>query len=81
MEVKRDHLACAVCVCHEEGGVVIPTNTRLSVFTMRHIDNWDSKSQRNFSQSEYHGRILGVPNHLSLDKLGVKHTPIEINVS
>ena len=35
--------------------MVIPTNTRMSVFTMRHIDNWDSKSQRNFSQSEYHG--------------------------
>ena len=45
------------------------------------FDNLDSKFQKNFSKSEFHGHALGVTNHLSLDNLGVKCSPIEIKSS
>ena len=59
----------------------LSTHARLSIFITHNIDNLDSKFQKNFSKSEFHGCALGVTNHLSLDNLGVKCSPIEIKSS
>ena len=64
MEVKLD-VARAVCARHAEDVVVVPTNSRLKVFTTHDVDNIDSKAQGNFSLDEFHGYVLSVTNHLS----------------
>ncbi len=63
MEVKRC-LARAVCARHAQDGVVIPTNSRLKVFTTHDVDNIDSNAHGNFSLDEFHGYVLSVTNHL-----------------
>ena len=59
----------------------LSAHARLSIFITHNIDNLDSTFQKNFSKKEFHGRVLGVTNHLSLDNLGVKCPPIEIKSS
>ena len=69
MEVKLD-IAQAVCAHHAEDGVVVPTNSRMNVFTTHDVDNLDG----NYSMDEFHGYALSVTNHLSHDNLGQKRT-------
>lgn len=80
MDVKRD-VARAVCARHAQDGVVVPTNSRLKVFTTHDVDNIDSKAQGNFSQDEFHGYALSVTNHLSSENHGEKRVPIKIDSS
>ena len=80
MEVKRS-VARAVCARHAEDGVVVPTNSRLNVFTTHDVDNIDSKAKGNFSLDEFHGYALSVTNHLSHENLGVKRPPIKLDPS
>lgn len=80
MEVKRS-VARAVCARHTQDGVVLPTNSRLNVFTTHNVDNIDSKAKGNFSLDEFHGYALSVTNHLSHKNPGVKRTPIKLDPS
>ena len=66
MEVKLD-IARAVCARHAEDGEVVPTNSRMNVFTTHAVDNLDGSAKGNFSMDEFHGYALGVTNHLSHD--------------
>ena len=56
----------------------LSAHARLSIFITHNIGNLDSTFQKNFSKSEFHGRVT---NRLSLDNLGVKCPPIEIKSS
>ena len=67
MDVKRA-IARAVCKCHTEDGVVLPTNLRCNVFTAYDVDNLDSHNKGNYSQDEFHGTALSATNHLSKGK-------------
>uniref|UniRef100_UPI00358EAE2A uncharacterized protein n=1 Tax=Myxine glutinosa TaxID=7769 RepID=UPI00358EAE2A len=78
MEVKRG-VARAVCTRHAQDGVVVPTNSRLNVFTTHDVDDIDSKAQGNFSHDEFHGYALSVTNHLSYENTGVKRAPIKLD--
>ena len=80
MEIKRQ-IARAVCARHAQDGVVVPTNSRLKVFTTHDVDNLDSKAQGNFSLDEFHGYALSVTNHLSRDNHGVRRDSIQIDLS
>ena len=80
MDVKLG-IARAVCARHVRDGAVLPTNSRLSVFTTQDVDNLDSKAQGNFSLDEFHGYALSVTNHLSHDNHGIKRTPIKLDPS
>ena len=64
MDVKLG-IAHAVWARHARDGVVLPTNSRLNVFTTHDVDNLDSKAQGNFSIDEFHGYALCVTNHLA----------------
>ena len=78
MEVKPD-IARAVCARCAEDGVVVPTNSRMSVFTTHDVDNLDGSAKGNYSMNEFHGYALSVTNHLSHDNLGQKHVPIKLD--
>ena len=78
MEVKLD-IAQAVCAHDAEDGVVVPTNSRMSVFTTHDVDNLDRSAKGNFSMDEFHAYALSVTNHLSYDNLGQKHVPIKLD--
>ncbi len=80
MEVKRG-VARAVCDRHAQDGVVLPTNSRLNIFTTHDVDNIDSKAQGNFSLDEFHGYTLSVTNHLLHENPGVKRSPIKLHPS
>jgi hypothetical protein len=80
MEVKRS-VARAVCARHTQDGVVLPTNSRLNVFTTHNVDNIDSKAKGNFSLDEFHGYALSVTNHLSHKNPGVKRNPLKLDPS
>ena len=69
MDVKRA-IARAVCKCHTEDGVVLPTNLRCNVFTTYDVDNLDSHNKGNYSQDEFHGTALSATLSLSLQCLG-----------
>ena len=69
MEVKLD-IAQAVCARDAEDGVVVPTNSRMSVFTTHDVDNLDGSAKNNYSMDEFHAYALSVTNHLSHDNLG-----------
>ena len=51
MDVKLK-IAQAVCARHACDGVVLPSNSRLNVFTTHDVDNFDIKAQRNFINPE-----------------------------
>ena len=78
MEVKLD-IARAVCTCHAEDGVVVPTNSRMNVFTTHAVDNLDGSAEGNYSMNEFHGYALSVTKHLSHDNLGQKCAPIKLD--
>ena len=80
MEVKLD-VARAVCARHAQDGVVLPSNSRLKVFTTHDVDNIDSKAQGNFSLDEFHGYVLSVTNHLSHENRGAKRAPIKLDTA
>ena len=80
MEVKQA-IARAVCKCHVEDGVVLPTNLRGNVFVTYDVDNLDSHNMGNFSQDEFHGTALSATNHLSNENQGVKRAPIKLDFS
>ena len=78
MEVKLD-IARAVCARHAEDGVVVPTNSRMNVFTTYDVDNLVGSAKGNYSMDEFHGYALSVTNHLSHDNLGQKRAPIKLD--
>ena len=78
MEVKLD-IAQAVCARDAEDGVVVPTNSRMSVFTTHDVDNLDGSVKGNYSMDEFHGYALRVTNHFSHDNLEQKHVPIKLD--
>ena len=78
MEVKLG-IAQAVCAHDAEDGVVVPTNSRMSVFTTHEVDNLDGSAKGNYSMYEFHGYALSVTNRLSHDNLGQKHVPIKLD--
>ena len=80
MEVKQA-IARAVCKCHVEDGVVLPTNLRGNVFVTHDVDNLDSHNMGNFSQDEFHGTALSATNHLSNENQGVKRALIKLDLS
>ena len=54
MEVKLD-IDQAVCARDAEDGVVVPTNSRMSVFTTHDVDNLNGSAKGNYSMDEFHG--------------------------
>lgn len=52
MGVKRA-VARAICKRQAEDGVVLPTNMRRNVFVIYDMDNLDSRSKGNFSQTNF----------------------------
>ena len=78
MEVKLG-IARAVCARHAEDGVVVPTNSRMNVFTTHAVDNLDGSAKGNYSMDEFHGYALSVTIHLSHDNLGQKRAPIKLD--
>ena len=70
-----------MCGRHAEDGVVLPTNSRLKIFTTHDVDNIDSKSQGNFSVDEFPGYALGVTNHVSSDNQGEQRAPMTLDPS
>ena len=52
MEVKRG-VARAVCARSAQDGIVVPSNSRVNVFTTHDVDNIDSTAQGNLSMSEF----------------------------
>ena len=57
--------------------MVVPTNSRLKVFTTHDVENIDSKAQGNFSLDEFRGYALSVTSHLSHENPEVKRAPIK----
>ena len=80
MDVKRA-IARAVCKCHTEDGVVLPTNLRCNVFTTYDVDNLDSHKKGNYSQDEFHGTALSATNHLSKENQGEQRAAIQLDFS
>lgn len=80
MEVKTQ-VARAVCKRHTEDGIVLPTNTRLSVFTTHDVDNLDSNKTGNLSRGDFHGTCITVTNHLSKENLGIRRPAITLDPS
>ena len=78
MEVKLD-IPQAVCARDAEDGIVVPTNSRMSVFTTHDVDNLDGSAKGNYSMDEFHAYALSVTNHLSHDNLGQKHVAIKLD--
>ena len=58
---------------------MVPTNSRLKVFTTHVVDNIDSRAQGNFTQDEFYGYALSVTNHLSHENPGIKRAPIKLD--
>ncbi len=80
MEVKLA-IARAVCKCHIDNGIVLPTKLQSNVFVTYDVDNVDSHAKGNFSQDEFHGTALSATNHLSWENQGDKPEPIEWDLS
>ena len=57
---------------------MVPTNSRMNVFTTHAMDNLDGSATGNYSMDEFHGYALSVTNHLS-HNLGQKRTPIKLD--
>ena len=62
-----------------EVGVVLPTISRLKIFTTHDVNKINSKSQGNFILDEFHGYTLGVTNHLSSDNQGEQRAPMTLD--
>ena len=54
MEVKLD-IARAVCAHRVEDGIVVPTSSRMNIFTTHAVDNVDGSAKGNYSMDEFHG--------------------------
>ena len=78
MEVKLD-IAQAVCARDAEDGVVVPTNSHMSVFTTHDVDNLDGSAKKAIIPWMSFMDMLWVTNHLSHDNLGQKHVPIKLD--
>lgn len=61
--------------------MLLPTDSRLKVFTTHDVDNIDSKSQGSFSLDEFRGYALSVTNHVSSDNLGEQRAHITLDPS
>ena len=56
---------------------MVPTNSRMNVFTTHDVDNLDGSTKGNYSMDEFHGYALSVTYHISHDNLGQKCAPIK----
>ena len=80
IDVKRA-IARAVCKCHTEDGVVLPTNLRCNVFTTYDVNNLVNHNKGNYSQDEFHGTALSATNHLSKENQGEQRAAIQVDFS